>query len=391
MLLSFILYGCATTIEPSSQTKNPAKVDNTIKIVYSDPYEIFIMKPGNPFALNPKNISHFDKKPEKKFIETAFNHCSIYKKNTYYIYKIPRSLPKGSIFNTEYNIVRSISSKSAYEWATYNYNNKYYDAYRFVCANKMSRALNINPSLRLYNNWAGFYIHKGNGVASEKKRILSDEEIAENKRKKIEEEKRLVEIEKQRRKSLAIELEPEFGVLCLKNQNNNKHLKGSEKYIDCLIEEESKALTKKIEEDNEKRRKKVELEKKLAAMTPTERHSYNCKETFNFKKGTESFNNCVFELYKAELDIQKLELEKEVAEAKAKVASSEQARAEAVAQAQIASANANKRAANLNSSMQLMKLSNALINGTQQQSTLNNNNFRLKTTCSNVGGYLTCF
>ena len=126
-------------------------------------------------------------------------------------------------------------------------------------------------------------------------------------------------------------------------------------------------------------------------MTPTERHAYNCSETFNFKKGTEQFNNCVFELYKAELDIQKLELEKELAEAKAKAASSEQARAEAVAKAQVAAANANRRAANLNSSMQLMKLSNSLINGTQQQSTLNNNNFRLKTTCSNVGGFLNCF
>ena len=126
-------------------------------------------------------------------------------------------------------------------------------------------------------------------------------------------------------------------------------------------------------------------------MSPTERHAYNCSETFNFKKGSEKFNDCVFELYTAELDIQRLELEKQVAEANAKAASNEQLRAEALAKAQIAAANASTRAANLNSSMQLMKLSEQLIRGNQQQNPFNKNNVRVRTTCSNVGGYLTCF
>ena len=69
---------------------------------------------------------------------------------------------------------------------------------------------------------------------------------------------------------------------------------------------------------------------------------YNCNRNFfsivpfKFKKGTEKFNDCVFKLYTAELDIQKLELEKQVAEANAKTASNEQLRAEALARAQIA-------------------------------------------------------
>ena len=46
---------------------------------------------------------------------------------------------------------------------------------------------------------------------------------------------------------------------------------------------------RKKRDDNKKRM----LAKKLAAMTPTERHAYNCTETFKFKKGTEKFNDCV--------------------------------------------------------------------------------------------------
>ena len=391
LLLSFILYGCATTIEPSSQTNNPAKVDNTIKIVYSDPYEIYIMKTGNPFALNPNNYEHYDKKPENRFIKTAFNHCSIYKKNTYYIYKMSASLPKGSIFNNGYKIVRAISSKRAYEWARYNYNNKNYEAYRFVCANKVNQALDIYPSLRLYNNWQGFYVHKGHRVASEKKRILSDEEIAENKRKGLEEKKRIAKLEKQRRAALIEILENEYGNVCLKTENNNKFLKGTVDFENCLIEHDKKIIAQKREADELRKQKQRELEEKLAKMSPTERHAYNCTETFNFKKSTEKFNDCVFKLYTAELDIQKLELEKQVAEANAKAASNEQLRAEALVKAQIAAANASARAANLNSSMQLMKLSEQLIKGNQQKNPFNTKNVRVKTTCSNVGGFLSCF
>ena len=392
MLLNLLLGGCATNIEPTSQKNNPAKVNDKIKIIYSDPNEIYIMAKANPLSLTKPEL--WLEKPKEEFIKTALNHCSIYKKNSYHFWKPANPIPyKFSVIVNDYYTAYAVSKSDMYDWSRIRYKNKNYQGYRFVCANSENEASKVKVNYRIswssYNfKWA---LHKGQLKSIESKRFISEQEIAENKRKKIEEEKRLAELKKQMRKKLEKELEPKFGNLCIKNQNNNKFLKGSEKYIDCLIEEDNKAQARKIEKDREERRKKAELEKKLAAMTPTERHAYNCSETFNFKKGTEQFNNCVFELYKAELDIQKLELEKELAEAKAKAASSEQARAEAVAKAQVAAANANRRAANLNSSMQLMKLSNSLINGSQQQSTLNNSNFRLKTTCSNVGGFLTCF
>ena len=136
------------------------------------------------------------------------------------------------------------------------------------------------------------------------------------------------------------------------------------------------------------------LAKKLAAMTPTERHAYNCTETFKFKKGTEKFNDCVFKLYTAELDLQKLELEKEVAEAKIKAAATEQARAEAVANAQIAAAKSAKRSSDLNNSIQLMKLGSSMLGGSTSTSSSSNSfdiNNRTRTTCRVVGGFLNCY
>lgn len=368
IILGFYLSSCATNIEPNAEKNNPAKIDDKIKIAYSSPSEIIIMFKLNPLSFNFAGYI----KPSDKFVQTAFNHCSIYKKNTYYFY-----------FH--------VSNKyTQYDWRSYSYNNKIYQGNRFICAADVNEAMRYTSSsnIAFYGDRDKFLFDYGTNVF-EKKRILSEQEIAENKQKEIEKEKRLAEAKKQIRKMQEKEFEPEFGKLCLKNENNNKFLKGSDKYIDCLIEENNKSEAKKIEEQEEKKRKLAELQKKLAAMSPTERHAYNCSETFNFKKGTEKFNDCVFELYTAELEIQKLELEKKVAEANAKAATNEQLRAEALVKAQIAAANATTRAANLNRSMQLMKLSEQLIKGNQQQNPLNKT-VRMQTSCSTVGGFFTC-
>ena len=195
---------------------------------------------------------------------------------------------------------------------------------------------------------------------------LSKKEIEIAKKKKQQ------ETEKQK-------LTLKFGPEC----ENNNLVKGTSEYNDCL--------NNKI--DSELVRQK-ELAKKLAAMTPTERHAYNCTETFKFKKGTEKFNDCVFKLYTAELDLQKLELEKEVAEAKIKAAATEQARAEAVANAQIAAAKSAKRSSDLNNSIQLMKLGSSMLGGSTSTSSSSNSfdiNNRTRTTCRVVGGFLNCY
>ena len=96
ILLIFLisLAGCVSTIEPTSQKNNPAKVNSDIKIIYSSPDEIFIMHNLNPLKLGLE-MSPVYIKPQKEYIETAFNHCSTYKKNTYFLFK--RVLLSGQI------------------------------------------------------------------------------------------------------------------------------------------------------------------------------------------------------------------------------------------------------------------------------------------------------
>jgi hypothetical protein len=373
IVLGLLLSNCSSTIEPIDQKDNPIKSSKEVKIFYSDPNEIFIMHNQNPLSLN--SYAGYVR-PKEEYIKTAFNHCSLYKKNTYFLYKVANNFTQ-------------------FDYRKYFYNGVRYSGYRFICEQNsyLSRNKIKTYSLKHYNQFLEYLFESTQGSLSlfEKKRILSEQEIAENKKKELEEKARIAKLEKQRRVALIESLENEYGNVCLKNENNNKFLKGTIDYENCLIAHDEKIIAQKREADELRKQKQRELEEKLAKMSPTERHAYNCTETFNFKKGSEKFNDCVFELYTAELDIQKLELEKQVAEANAKAASNEQLRAEALAKAQIAAANASARAANLNSSMQLMKLSEQLIKGNQQQNPFNQNNVRVKTTCTNVGGYLTCF
>ena len=372
MVLGLLLSNCSSTIEPIDQKDNPIKASKEVKIFYSDPNEIFIMHNENLLSLNYAGFV----RPKEEYIKTAFNHCSLYKKNTYFLYKVTKNFTQ-------------------FDYRKYFYNGVRYSGYRFVCEQNSYLARNKikTYSLKHYNQYLEYLFESTQGLLSsfEKKRIISEQEIVENKRKELEEKARIAKIEKQMRIALVEVLEKEYGTVCLKSDDNDKFIKGTKEYDDCLIETDKAAIAKAKEEDELRKKKKIELDKKLAAMTPTERHAYNCSETFNFKKGTEKFNDCVFKLYTAELEIQKLELEKKVAEANAKVASNEQLRAESLVKAQIASANAATRAANLNRSMQLMKLSEQLMKGNQQKNPFDTNNVIVKTTCSNVGGFLHCF
>ena len=381
LFIFLVLSNCATPIEPSTQKNNPAKVDENVKIIYADPDEIYIMYYKNPLKFTFSVYPGFEY-PKSDMILTAQKHCSSYRKNGYLLKKY-----------------RNYNKATEYDYRKIIYKGKNYVGYRFICATKpselvdrtriLSPDIKVTSSVKAYNNYyyRMFDYISGPLEYVELQRSLTKAEIAENKRKEIENQKRIAELEKQRKMDSIKELEPKFQALCLKNSNNNKFLKGTEEYANCLIDEDQKATAKKIEADKELKRKKVELEKKLAAMSPTERHAYNYSETFKFKKGTEQFNNCIFELYKAELDIQKLELEKQVAEANAKAAQSEKARADAVARAQIAAANASARASNLNNTLQLMELSNRLILGPPRPTPPP----RLQTTCSYNGWFLNCF
>jgi hypothetical protein len=244
-------------------------------------------------------------------------------------------------------------------------------------ANEQCRRFNPNSSaenVRLYHrgslaDWSelSFYHY-------DCKKVLTAEEIET---KKIAAAK----LKKQKEERLLAELDLAYGKECTGSVFNKKFVKGSQEYNNCLLE-------KKAELD----KKQAEIDKRLAAMTPKQRHAYNCSNVFKFRKGSEKFNDCVFKLYTAELDIQKLELEKKVAEAQIQAAATEKARAEAVANAQIAAAKAAQRASSLNSSIQLMQMGSSMLGSSTPKS---NDSFgiqnRVRTTCRNVGGFLNCY
>ena len=186
-----------------------------------------------------------------------------------------------------------------------------------------------------------------------------------------------------------------YGKECMGGAFKKKLKKGTVGFDNCLLDKDNETKLKAQAERELLKQKNAEIEKKqaalskkLAAMSPKERHAYNCSNAFKFKKGTEKFNDCVFKLYTAELDIQKLELEKKVAEAQIQAAANQQVRAEAVANAQVAAAKASARASSLASSIELMRMGSSMM---KSPAPAPSGMGRVRTTCRNVGGFLNCY
>ena len=186
LILCFYLTSCVTVIdtEPTNEINNPAKANKDIKIIYSSPDEIYIMKNSATFVTSYP----WTKKPNKDFIKTALNHCELYKKNSYHFFK--QADPGANIFSKTY----AFSKEDLYSWSLLQYKNNKYEGYRFVCANSSSEAryVSISQDIQWYARSSGsvFVEHTGSLKYIENKRFISEQEIAENKKK---EEKRIAE------------------------------------------------------------------------------------------------------------------------------------------------------------------------------------------------------
>lgn len=171
----------------------------------------------------------------------------------------------------------------------------------------------------------------------------------DNERKKREEFLK-VELKKKKELERVSSLEKEYGQSCNKYKNN------AEQFLNCLLQQEAKvkeADAKKLALQQERQSKiaKEELVKKkiaeakiqeeqlkISKMNPDDRRAYTCTEKFGFRKGSDKFKDCIFELYKAETELEKLELQKQVAKANADAAraNAEAARAGAERQERLA-------------------------------------------------------
>ena len=164
-------------------------------------------------------------------------------------------------------------------------------------------------------------------------------------KEKNKEQERITEA-KNKEQQRAVYLEKEFGKKC------NKYLKGSNQYNTCLLEQdrivketqEKKLFAKKQQENKqlefELSKKKVMEDKqkeesiKLSKMTPDDRRAFTCSEKFGFRKGSDNFKDCVFKIYSAEIELEKIELQKQLAKANADLAKANAASNEKLANAQ---------------------------------------------------------
>lgn len=216
----------------------------------------------------------------------------------------------------------------------------------------------------------------------------------------------------------------QFSKKCEGGVFSKGYKKGTEEFNDCVKREEKLAALdiQKRELMNEEKNKKIALEEnnkqkaiqqkqeleqakikeeqtKISKMKPEDRHAYTCTEKFGFRKGSDKFKDCVFKIYQAELELEKLELQRELAKANAETARvrAEAARASEERQQNLARAQAEAAtmqaiaarqqaiAANTASSLQMIE------SGLRMMSPQQSNSVRLKTNCTYIGRDLSCF
>ena len=143
-----------------------------------------------------------------------------------------------------------------------------------------------------------------------------------------------------------------FSKKCEGGLFSSGYKKGTDEFNDCVKKEEklaalefqkqqiiSEEKNKKFQQQKDLDQAKIKEEQiKVSKMKPEDRHAYTCTEKFGFKKGSDKFRDCIFELYKAETELEKLELQKQIAKANADAAkaSAEAARAGADRQERLA-------------------------------------------------------
>jgi hypothetical protein len=188
------------------------------------------------------------------------------------------------------------------------------------------RPLRTNPE---------FIVQKGKALEAlyhqQKEEIKKFNEEWEKEYKKIDQKK--AEKEKQFKIS---ELEKLYSGKCYLG-----YTKGTEKYNNCLLDQEKKDLAEKKKKQDlaEASKKKLETEAKQAAdkiakMSPDDRRAYICNEKYGFRKGSDNFKDCIFKIYTAEIELEKLELQKQLAKANADLAKVNAASREKLANAQ---------------------------------------------------------
>jgi len=151
-------------------------------------------------------------------------------------------------------------------------------------------------------------------LAEEKKKLEEEKARIIEATKQLQEEKKR-KTESDNRYKLLVE---QFGEECESGWSNffTKYEPGTVEYKQCLIKmAEQEMLKAKIEADKLKTSEEI-----LAGLGPEEKRAYKCEKIFNFKKNSDQYKDCVFKLYQADLDREKIDIEKEKLELQKKLA-----------------------------------------------------------------------
>jgi hypothetical protein len=198
--------------------------------------------------------------------------------------------------------------------------------------------------------------------------------------------------------------------------DRDKFIKFENEWRDALVSHYNKysgitTATKPSEERNkiadfskkEIQPKLTEEQIKISKMKPEDRHAYTCTQKFGFRKNSDKFKDCVFEMYKAETELEKLELQKKIIEANLELAKTRESAArsgqdrntallerQALAQERTAAASAQQaRIADFESSQRMIDDGLALMRGDRNLAGQVRAP-RMRTTCTNLGGFITC-
>jgi hypothetical protein len=329
IFLGIALFFTFATLEAKSQEYNIIEKSDDFIIIFNPIEELSF----HPHLAIPPNITSLRKTTDAldKSFNIATQHCGAQDKSAYIFFRL-RPHP-GDIFTKPYNFRVFDEDNSAP--VGNNFGIKIGTKLRFFCAEESNQAADL---YKKYNNiqWTKFYSQTAVKKYESSEFRFEVRETQEAKKRQIEkiaaqrkeverlkqaavlEEKRKIDEKNLKQKQIKlVELEKNYGKKCFSKKSNINN------YNECLFEQETKAA---FEE------KQISI--KIASMTADDRRSYTCSEKFGFRKGTDKFKDCVFKIYQAEVELEKLELQKELMKANIELAKANSQRQDSLALAQ---------------------------------------------------------
>lgn len=138
------------------------------------------------------------------------------------------------------------------------------------------------------------------------KAYLLEKKIEKERKEKLQREAKLKELKR-------------FTKNCEEGIFKKGFKKGTSEFEKCMLNEEQKEQQVKFQEQQIKSQE----QKRLVNLPPSERHAYTCEKTYGFRKGSETFKECVFKIMTTEHEMQTQINQRRIAELEARISGME--------------------------------------------------------------------